>query len=104
MVTPAGGGPARTLGAGGVLAGHSEPAGSATPFEINFGAWDAFARSWRTPAVLTPPKTMLFATLSRVHARSSAWGERFPLPIHSAVATKQELRESERFGGVVKII
>ena len=47
---------------------------------------------------------MLFATLSQLHARSSAPARRFLLPIHSAVATKPELRESERFGGVVKII
>ena len=60
MVTPRGGGPARTLGAGGVLAGHSEPAGSATPFEINFGALVAKCAIVADTPTTDPPKNHAF--------------------------------------------
>ncbi len=68
------------------------------------GRWSRSARSWRTPPPLTPPKTMLFGFSSSIAETFPETPPRLPLPIHSAVATKPELRESERFGGVVKII
>ena len=46
----------------------------------------------------------VFGVMSSIHARSSECFCLVPLPIHSAVATKQELMESDRFGGVEKLL